>query len=318
MPDMARSYDRYAEGKPPHPPDDIVIIVADEVAAWARDGDYLQKPVEEFPCLAPRFPVMWIEYPSWSGKERRGILVIDSTEVIPDMVGDTKTNESLLAVHQGAIDDARKNGYEGELRWTLTAFPNVDDGKKVHGPLGGMMFVLDPSGRVQGNRWIWFDTKTAKTLEDKIGEGVDHWLLAATMPALFTLSLMHCKNMTTETITPPPKVSKKWQRHHGRPLTRYQVLKLELPGKPSSSSWQNSGRGGGFSTAVHMVGGHFSHYGDCCPGAHDPHGKLFGRLEGIYWMPLHLRGRAELGTIKTDYVATVDAEAARRSLSADL
>lgn len=305
---MPRSFDRYLDSGPP---EETVVIVADEVAAWARDGDYLQKPVEDLPCLAPRWPVTWIEYPSHSGKERRGIMICDSTDALD--IARTDLWDSLRDLRKGALADARDNGYEGEIKWTIVAFPNVDDGKKVHGPLGALMYVLDPSGRAQGNRWMWFDTKTAKTLEEKIGEGVDHWLLAATMPALFTLSLLHCKNMATETVTPAPKLSKKWQRRHGRPLTRYQVLKLELPGKTRPPS--GSSRGLGFTTAVHMVGGHFSHYGDCCPGVHEEHGKLFGRLEGIYWTPLHIRGNPAEGTVKTDYVATVNDEAARSALS---
>lgn len=54
-------------------------------------------------------------------------------------------------------------------------------------------------------------------------------------------------------------------------------------------------------TARHGVRGHMAHYGDCCPGRHDPKGKLFGKLQGRYWIPPHVRGNPEHGEIVQGY-----------------
>lgn len=55
------------------------------------------------------------------------------------------------------------------------------------------------------------------------------------------------------------------------------------------------------SVPLHPVRGHAAHYGNCCPGVHEPRGRLFGKLEGKFWVPQHLRGNSEHGENRPDY-----------------
>lgn len=43
------------------------------------------------------------------------------------------------------------------------------------------------------------------------------------------------------------------------------------------------------------IRGHFAHYGDCCPGGHEPRGLYFGKGSGRYWIPQHARGTLDAG-----------------------
>jgi hypothetical protein len=49
-----------------------------------------------------------------------------------------------------------------------------------------------------------------------------------------------------------------------------------------------------------QVRGSTAHYGNCCPGAHEPRGKLFGRLEGRVWRNPHWAGNADNGTVVSE------------------
>jgi hypothetical protein len=44
--------------------------------------------------------------------------------------------------------------------------------------------------------------------------------------ALFAVSLLHCKNVGLRPVDPPGRLSRKHERKHGRPLTRYHVLDI--------------------------------------------------------------------------------------------
>lgn len=126
------------------------------------------------------------------------------------------------------------------------------------------------------------------------------WLVRALAPAMQTIAFLHCKNVETEEHAPPAKVQKKRQRNGKLPLVRYRRVKLNLPRKTSSGK----GKGGGITPGLHIVAGHFAHYGACC-GNHPPKGRLFGKHEGVYWVPTHVRGDEDEGYVVTDFDAVV-------------
>ena len=104
---------------------------------------------------------------------------------------------------------------------------------------------------------------------------------------------MHCRNVKVVEGVPPPKLSKKHEKKSGRPLVHYHVLKidhmktvLEREGKASTE---------GLKKALHICRGHFATYGQ------DGKGLLFGKHAGRYWIPMHVRGKAEQGVIVKDY-----------------
>jgi hypothetical protein len=117
--------------------------------------------------------------------------------------------------------------------------------------------------------------------------------------SLWTLSLANCRNITTEAHRPPPRLSRKHERTHGHPLFTYHTLKL-TPGRLGPST-----AGDGDPDASGLVRGHIRrgsihHYGDCCPGRHEPNGLLFGRITGRVFVPDHFAGNPRRGAVVTD------------------
>lgn len=287
------------------------VIVADNVAAYTR-ASRTNYVLEEFPCLAPPWPVFWMEYPSVSGKQRRGVLVRDVTDTI---------NATKDDAFGGSIKDARANGFEGEPKWVIELCVVAEDERhNICGPVGWLVLALDDHGMVVGNRWVLGTPMGPKVRpEFQLYNGQtfdDTWLIAALLPAFQSISFLHCKNMVVDRIEPPAKLSAKHRRRHGRPLLRYQQVRLEVPRAPTRRRGEGSGSELG-PPALHIVAGHMAHYGDChvprpgCPqehgydrcmgcGGHTPHGKLFGKHEGMYWVPQMSRGNPTRGEVKTD------------------
>lgn len=112
-------------------------------------------------------------------------------------------------------------------------------------------------------------------------------------PCFLALSFMHCRNVKVLTETPPPKLSKKYEKKTGRPLIKYRVLQID-------HMKQVLEREGGASTqglkkALHICRGHFKHYG------RDGKGLLFGKYTATVWIPMHARGSFEEGVVVKDY-----------------
>jgi hypothetical protein len=110
-------------------------------------------------------------------------------------------------------------------------------------------------------------------------------------PALLAISLMHCKNVDVRPVDPPERLSRKHQRRHGRPLTRYHVLAIDPMRRVLTSEGEAETKG--LRHAMHICRGHFKTYTEDAP--------LFGRHTGTYWWESRARGRAEHGVVEKDY-----------------
>jgi len=105
------------------------------------------------------------------------------------------------------------------------------------------------------------------------------------------LQFLNCKNVTTCKVSPPAKLSKKWKRKHGFPLTDYYVLKVH-----ENLTGSAAGGGGKELNRHHLCRGHLRTYTEEAP--------LFGRLTGTFYIPPHARGSRERGTLHKDYELT--------------
>lgn len=119
-------------------------------------------------------------------------------------------------------------------------------------------------------------------------------LKAAAIPAYFALSLLHCKNVTTEDAPlPPAKVLKKRQKK-GIPQVRFKTLVVE-PMRQKTRRERDADPNGEQSTvkrAMHIARGHFKDYTET---------GLFGKYHGRYWWPMQVRGSAAAGKVVKDY-----------------
>lgn len=126
--------------------------------------------------------------------------------------------------------------------------------------------------------------------------GIASELVNLLKPALLTLVFLHCKNVTTEVVTPDPALVKR-RRERGRPpLCRYTTVQVHAFGNraaPRATSGQRDTLQG-----HHIVRGHFKHY--------TPDKKLFGKFVGTYWWAMHAAGSKDAGRILKDYVIKPD------------
>lgn len=110
-------------------------------------------------------------------------------------------------------------------------------------------------------------------------------------PALFACGLMNCKNVAKEDATETEGPTDKWLRRMKQPKLRYHVLNIE-PMKQVLST-EGGVEHNGLKKALHICRGHFVHYS-----AEKP---LFGKYEGTFWKPAHVRGSIEQGAVVKDY-----------------
>lgn len=103
---------------------------------------------------------------------------------------------------------------------------------------------------------------------------------------MFAFSLANCKNIVAEQqrgYYRPPGASKAHKKFY-----RYHVLKID-----GSHTGTREGKGGHRDTPMHICRGHFKRFTEEKP--------LFGRLTGLYWWPMHVRGSVKHGVVDKDY-----------------
>lgn len=267
------------------------VIVADDVAAWSR-ADPQEKRLTDYGRLIPPWGTTWVEYPNATGHERRGTWTMSSRA--PSLAAfrdDVDAGKGWWGdLVAGAVADAEGNGVDpagpGHMATTLIY---VEARKQIFGPVGAFCLVLDADGFLQGNRWMNFE----------MAHGDEKWMMAVLTPMLDTFELLHMRNVTLREHRPDPV--RRDRKRGNLPPVRYSTLRLHLPRQGTAGG---TGVGVGISPGQHIVAGHAAHYGDCCAGQHAPNKRLFGRHEGVYWVPSHLRGSRDHGTVTTDLEVT--------------
>lgn len=270
------------------------VIVADNVAEYvrARFAAGHDFTIGGWPCLAPPWDVAWIEYTN-AQTERRGVWMLgfDLAKTSPAERG------QLDGMIGQAIEDAEAQSPGEPVRWAIVMVLFVDNGREVVGPWGTVIWVLDGWGKPLGNRWFLRNGASAWQ------EGEEHESMLmhiALTPALQTISFAHCRNAVLEHGARPPKLAKAYRRRHGAEPVRWQTVRLELPRRAGSADPSRPGS----PPDLHIVSGHYAHYGNCCPSAHEPNGLLFGRLDGVFWVPMHMAGDARR-EVRTDRIVTL-------------
>jgi hypothetical protein len=134
------------------------------------------------------------------------------------------------------------------------------------------------------------DFEGAKWADGAIARGV--WTAA------FTFSLLNCRNVRTIERDPREELSRQALRRMERkkedPIF-YKELEVR-PLSPKMTVTEGSEESGVSHRRLHTVAGHFAEYGP-----EYGKGKLFGKLEGAYFIPDHVRGSLEEGVIAKTY-----------------
>lgn len=108
-----------------------------------------------------------------------------------------------------------------------------------------------------------------------------------------SMLLLGCKNVSLAARDPDPKQAKIATKRHGPTPHgyRYHVLVVRPAGSKPGTPGQEIGN-----MPRHVCRGHFAEYGPKYG-----KGKLFGRLEGRFYIPPHMKGNAKNGVVEKDY-----------------
>ena len=120
----------------------------------------------------------------------------------------------------------------------------------------------------------------------------EHIFDNAVIALLDTINLCNCVNVI---VVEPDRSARRAER---RRLERTGVTVSEIHVRPVSKSYRGKGqRLMPGDTPLSSVRGHFASYGP-----RFGRGLLFGKYEGRFWIPQHVRGAAEFGEVEQSYV----------------
>ncbi len=262
----------------------VPVIVVDNVADYfyGPDGRHAEAwTLEHFPNIAPPFEQWLMEF-------RRGPQCI---------VGAVFHAERLDA--DGIVEQA-KHFASMPAWWVEVIFLAAAQKTDPLSLCGQMQFAVDGRGAVarifhQNGQEVPFIASS----DHPVWQGLERKQQQAQMascargilyPALLALSFMHCKNVARVEVQPPPKLSRAHARRHGAPLVKYYTLQID----PMREVLRREGDSErvGLKKALHICRGHFAHYDDK---------PLFGKYQGTFWRPSHVRGSGQHGIVVKDY-----------------
>jgi hypothetical protein len=239
----------------------VDIQVADDIACERsrRNGNKISLP-DEIGVVRPPFPMLWME---WGMGELR----------MAAMIADGDQMENLHPNQMGIC-----------LFFADVTHPEIicSDALYVANlrPDGQIDWVYDPPAwRIKGGAWE--------------SEKDEESLSQMSIVALFGLTLMNCRNVTTPTAGAMKMRRSGRQKRQGlKPFeVRYNTIKL--PGGGSTSAGSGSGTHDR-ATALHRVRGHTKTFTAEAP--------LMGKHVGTYWWGWQLRGDPERGIVESDYL----------------
>lgn len=261
--------------------------VIDDSMAGIREHD-MDLPWDRFPFIRPPWDKTWIEFRALGEKGGVGLHII-------------REDTNPIREEQFARDHERNTGAKAPE-------PFRKAGRTAAHVLNISMYVVGSKPRTVYNDE--HGDATALILLDGKGRFIPQGIALAygpperndsvpraTFPTvmwglMYTLALLNCKNVSTIDHPVPPKVARNRIKRGKPPGVVYKTLVVTLPGTKTTIPVSNRG-GGGSEKGRHIVRGHFAHYGE--------HNKLFGRLTGSFYHPMHVRGRNKKRVVLKDY-----------------
>jgi len=275
----------------------IPVIVADNVTEYyfAHNTQETWNLNNDFPTIMPPFNMCFIETrpPSKIVSEKFGIL---------DWPSENPLNWGILMIAEPALErhfcsfniPKEKDVVPTDAKW-IVAFYYIAEREKNRPKVAKLCstIYLDNHGKYINDSIRHIVSENFKKMmgEEEVARAGNEMQGCLLFPVLLTVSFMHCKNVTMQSIEPPIKLSKKHQKKYGKPLVRYHVLEIE----PMKKILRTEGRIEeiGLNKALHICRGHFKDYREG--------GGLFGKHKGLYWWDSHVRGNADKGVVLKDY-----------------
>ena len=279
-----------------------VVVLADNIAEYFYAGTDQEEwdITSDFPSLAPPWESCFIEYkmPSKIVSSEHGTVKLD-----PIISG----QHHAVIIQTYTVDQMRQIMPENitphpEAHWTQSMTTFFEVGKGDISLVGACAWNLRSDGSVinpEGSRFYHFifgyteaqhyiDAEEARCVADVLTKA--YWWPPAYVAAL-TYSFIHCRNTVIRDVAPEPKLEKANIRRGKPPCVHYKVLEIEPVKKILAT--QGLSEITGLKHALHICRGHFKDYRE--------HG-LFGKLKGLYWWNMHIRGTAKQGMVVKDYM----------------
>lgn len=180
---------------------------------------------------------------------------------------------------------------DGEVRWLMTvAITMVDPVTWEIGEAPGACMVrVAHDGSLIDHHWR--EWTNLREVLDVDSEG-SAWR-ATMMWSYAAINFLNCRNVNLV----EPQLTRAQQRRVQRAGIRVHRIEVIDPG----TSTRTVGHGpGGEELPLHQVRGHFARYGP-----RFGRGLLFGKHEGMYWVPDHRRGSADHGEVRHQYVPRI-------------
>lgn len=138
-------------------------------------------------------------------------------------------------------------------------------------------------------------TQLLVTPEAKDHEGYIEMMLDITSwmsdLAMYAFAFTHCKNVAMEEHL-PKRHEQRAAKRNGLPILKYRQIVIN-PDKPTFGSRAMATSNPENRRSLHIARGHFAHYTE--------DRKLFGKHAGRFWIPTHVRGSADVGTVVSSY-----------------
>lgn len=263
------------------------VFYNDDALRQAINGEV---ELEELPSLAPPYDKFFVEFrmPLFDeARERYHILAMPYAGV----------HITALRYPEGVM--AKFAGDLYEWSYEMIAFLENQNTGEIDN-LGAGYVLLDTNGQA-----LEFTTEAGETGYCRFTWGIkyrdpktgappsrDRDILPQTIldAALYTVGMLHCRNIGTTIVDPRRAEAKKMLKHYGVPMTRYHILKVTGKG---SGAGAEIGAPTGQHRPLHWCRGHFKHYTEEAP--------LMGKFSGTYYFGAHVRGRASAGAVVKDY-----------------
>jgi hypothetical protein len=195
-----------------------------------------------------------------------------------------------------ALDERRANidkaiAHGALCRWILKMDVVFALRNGFHKPWSSCAFSLDPLGKpIIETMFSQITPDFKPALIAGADQNAASW--GPCLPFLFAISLLHCKNVSLELVPTSARIQRKRDRRY-TPGIRYKRLVVEPMREAMRRERTGAEPGDTVKHALHICRGHFKDYREK---------GLFGRYKGIYWWEQHVRGDAQYGEIRKDYV----------------
>jgi hypothetical protein len=280
------------------------VVSADNVADYTATFETGTNLVSYLDRVAPPFDRTFVEV---QGRPNRLDLRAWGVLFSHERIEDDAHEDRGWAVHGALVAEWTKGRPVGPVvRWKIS----LDSQGRVR-PIRDEPWTL-PEGIEDESRSKGLGTLLMVPFEIPGVDAATYYGFASSLvdllaPALFAISLMHCKNVDIHAVDPADRLSRKHARKSGDPLTRYYVLDINPMRRILDTEGEAETKG--LPHALHLCRGHFKTFTEDAP--------LFGKHAGTFWWESRVRGRPEMGAIEKDYRVRLDQGLGREYVEAD-